>query len=225
MNIGRMKVESAAYRKARDSLLEAEIALRDQRERVAEQRRKLPLDTGIEDYVFHEGPADLDLDGPISKIRLSDLLGESDQPLIVYQYMYGGAQNEPCSSCTMWVDGFNGVSQHIDQKVKIAVVAEAEIGVLRSWGRTRGWRDLRLLSSAGSSFKTDLNFQDEEGRQLSGVSVFGRAAGGSPGHFYSASAIMGAGEVRGIDLLTPVWSLLDLTPGGRGEWLPALTYD
>ena len=96
---------------------------------------------------------------------------------------------------------------------------------MRSWGRSRGWRDLRLLSSAGSSFKTDLNFQDEEGRQLSGVSVFGRAAGGSPGHFYSASAIMGAGEFRGIDLLTPVWSLLDLTPGGRGEWLPSLTYD
>ena len=225
MNIGRMKVESAAYRKARDSLLEAEIALRDQRERVAEQRRKLPLDTGIEDYVFHEGPADLDLDGPISKIRLSDLLGESDQPLIVYQYMYGGAQSEPCSSCTMWVDGFNGTAQHIDKNITFAIVAEADIAVLRTWGRSRGWHGLRLLSSAGSSFKTDLNFQDEEGRQLSGVSVFGRAADGSPGHFYSASAIMGAGEFRGIDLLTPVWSLLDLTPGGRGEWLPSLTYD
>ena len=225
MNIGRMKVESAAYRQARDKLLEAEIALRDQRERVAEQRRQLSPDTGIEDYVFHEGPADLDLDGPNSEIRLSDLLGQGDQPFIVYQYMYGGAQSEPCSSCTMWVDGMNGVSQHIDQKITFAIVAEAEIGVLRSWARTRGWHDLRLLSSAGSSFKTDLNFQDEAGRQFPGVSVFGRAADGSPGHFYSASAIMTTGEFRGIDLLTPVWSLLDLTPRGRGDWLPSLTYD
>ncbi len=225
MNIGRMKGESAAYSQARDSLLEAEIALRDQRERVAEQRRQLPLDTDVQDYVFHEGPADLDLDGPISEIRLSDLLGETDQPLIVYQYMYGGAQSEPCSSCTMWVDGMNGVSQHIDQNVRFSVVAEVEIAVLRNWGRSRGWHGLRLLSSAGSSFKSDLNFQDEAGQQFPGVSVFGRAADGSPGHFYSASAVMKAGEYRGIDLLTPVWSLLDLTPAGRGEWLPSLTYD
>ena len=225
MTIGRMNVESAAYRQARDSLLKAEIALRDQRERVAEQRRQLPPDTGIEGYVFHEGPADLDLDGPVSEIRLSNLLGETDQPLIVYQYMYGGAQSEPCSSCTMWVDGLNGVAQHIDQNITFAIVAEAEIGVLRNWARSRGWHDLRLLSSAESSFKTDLNFQDEAGRQFPGVSVFVRAADGSPGHFYSASAVMKSGEYRGIDLLTPVWSLLDLTPGGRGDWFPSLTYD
>ena len=50
MNIGRMNGESEAYRQARDALLEAEIALRDQREAVAAQRRKLPRDTAIDDY-------------------------------------------------------------------------------------------------------------------------------------------------------------------------------
>ena len=85
MDIGRMNGESEVYKQARDSLLEAEIALRDQRERVAGQRRKLPLDTAIEDYVFQEGPADLDLDGPVSEIRLSELLGQTDKPFIVYQ--------------------------------------------------------------------------------------------------------------------------------------------
>ncbi|MFI7499222.1 hypothetical protein ACIBVL_12045 [Streptomyces sp. NPDC049687] len=29
---------------------------------------------------------------------------------------------------------------------------------------------------------------------------------------------------RGIDLLTPVWHLLDLTPHGRADWYPALDY-
>ena len=96
--------------------------------------------------------------------------------------------------------------------------------IIRQYNRDY-WHDLRLLSSAGSTFKTDLNFQDEAGRQFSGVSVFGRAADGSPGHFYSATAIMGAGEFRGIDLLSPVWNLLDLTPSGRGEWLPSLALD
>lgn len=220
-----MKSESEAYRQARDALLKAEIALRDQREAVAERRRKLPLDTAIDDYVFQEGPADLDLDGPVSEIRLSDLLGDSGKPLIIYQYMYGGAQSAPCFMCTMWVDGFNGTSQHIDRNVNFAVISQTEIGPLRSLGRRRGWHGLRLLSSAGSTFKTDLNFQDEAGRQFPGVSVFGRAAGGSPCRFYSASALMGADQFRGIDLLSPVWNLLDLTPEGRGEWLPSLAYD
>ncbi|MFE5399799.1 hypothetical protein ACFQ9Z_00035 [Streptomyces sp. NPDC056580] len=29
---------------------------------------------------------------------------------------------------------------------------------------------------------------------------------------------------RGIDLLAPVWHLLDLTPQGRGDWYPTLDY-
>jgi predicted dithiol-disulfide oxidoreductase (DUF899 family) len=30
---------------------------------------------------------------------------------------------------------------------------------------------------------------------------------------------------RGIDLLCPTWHLLDLTPGGRGDWYSSLHYD
>jgi len=73
---GRHYTESAAYRKSRDELLEAEIALKDQRERVAALRRKLPLDTEIQDYEFHEGPADLNQDGPITTVRLSGLFDD-----------------------------------------------------------------------------------------------------------------------------------------------------
>jgi predicted dithiol-disulfide oxidoreductase (DUF899 family) len=44
-------------------------------------------------------------------------------------------------------------------------------------------------------------------------------------HVYSKGAQMaGDRRERGIDLLTPVWHLLDLTPHGRGDWYPALNY-
>jgi len=56
---GPLSSESGNYRKARAELLEAEIALRDQCERVAALRRKLPIETKVEDYVFEEGPAEL----------------------------------------------------------------------------------------------------------------------------------------------------------------------
>ena len=52
--------ETKEHRKARDELLEAEIALRDQRERVAALRRQLPTNPVDTDYTFREGPVDLE---------------------------------------------------------------------------------------------------------------------------------------------------------------------
>ncbi len=224
MKPGRLDTESGAYRKSRDELLEAEIALRDHVERVAALRRTLPLDSEIEDYVLHEGPADLAQAGPFTEVKLSGLFGDPSKPLVVYQYMYGGAQKKPCPMCTMWIDGFTGVAHHLRQTMNFAVIAEVEIGELREWGRKRGWNALRLISSAGSDFKTVLHFQDGEGRQWPGLSVFIRPESGGVKHFYSSCAIMKEDVNRGIDLLSPVWNMLDLTPCGRGEWSAKLEY-
>jgi predicted dithiol-disulfide oxidoreductase (DUF899 family) len=135
--------------------------------------------------------------------------------------MCGGAQKKPCPRCTMWVDGFNGVAHHLRQNINFAVIAEAGIRELREWARERHWDALRLVSSEGSGFKSFLNFQDQDGKQRPGLSVFVRSQDGSLKHFYSASASM-TDEIktRGIDLLSPVWHLLDLTPDGRGQWTP-----
>ena len=48
---------------------------------------------------------------------------------------------------------------------------------------------------------------------------------GRPRHFYSCHTRM-ADEIqqRGIELLSPVWHVLDLTPEGRGEWFAGLDY-
>ena len=224
MKYGNMAQESDRYRKARAELLEAEIALRDQRERVAELRRGLPPDTVVEDYLFHEGPGDIGRDGPVREVRLSELLAEPAKPLVLYQLMYGGAQKEPCPMCTMWIDGFNGIARHLLRQVNFAVTARATIDELRNLARSRGWKSLRFLSSARSSFKSDLHFEDPEGRQFPGLSVFTLGEDGSPRHFYSACAIMKDEEYRGLDLYTPAWNLLDLIPGGRGEWMPSVEY-
>jgi predicted dithiol-disulfide oxidoreductase (DUF899 family) len=124
----------------------------------------------------------------------------------------------------MWTDGLDAVVPHLQQRINVAVVATAEIGAWRALGRERGWRNLRLVSSAGTSFKADFKFEDEDADQYPGVSVFAFDADGALKHFYSASAIMREGEYRGIDLLTPVWNIFDLTREGRGEWYPDLAY-
>ena len=222
---GPLEKESEAYRKARAELLEAEIALRDQCERVAALRRKLPAETEVEDYILEEGPAELEKEGPFTKVRLSGLFADVSKPLVVYQFMYGAAQKKPCPMCTLWIDGFNGVVHHLLQRVNFAVIAQVGIGELREWGRQRGWHKLRLVSSAGSNFKTDLHYQDADGKQDAGISVFVRSPEGSVKHFYSGAATVKEKVNRGIDLLSPVWNIFDLTPEGRGDWNAKLNYE
>lgn len=225
MRHGQLAGESQVYRKLRAELLEAEIALRDQRKRVAQLRRQLPLDTQIEDYVLHEGPEDLAADGEARQVRLSGLFADGDKPLVLYHYMLGGAQKKPCPMCTMWTDGFDALVPHLRQRVNFAIVAQAEVAELRAWARQRGWRNLRLVSSKGCTLKADLQFEDAQARQYPGISVIVRQADGSLRHFYSASDIMKENEYRGLELFSPVWHLLDLTPQGRGGWMPRLRYE
>jgi predicted dithiol-disulfide oxidoreductase (DUF899 family) len=224
--ITRLTNESADYVAKREELRLAEIELMRHQERVAEMRRRLPLGPVVEDYAFEEGPRDLDAgDAPITTKRLSELFSAPDRPLVVYQLMYGKAQTTPCEMCTMWIDGLNGVAHHLAQSVDFAIVAAADPPALREHARNRGWRNVRLLSAGTSTFKFDLGSEAEDGSQDSTVSVFTLDADGNVRHRYSAHPRMDdAIAERGIDLIAPVWQLLDLTPQGRGDWYPELTY-
>ena len=96
---------------------------------------------------------------------------------------------------------------------------------LRAYARERGWDKLRLLSAGNNTFKYDLGSEDREGGQDSTVSVFTRDAKGVVRHFYTAHPRMAPDiQERGIDLLTPMWHFLDLTPQGRGSWYASLDY-
>ena len=218
--------ESGDYLAKREELRLAEIELMRQRERVAELRRRLPQGASVQDYAFEEGPANLDAgDTPARTVRLSELFTLPDRALVIYHLMYGKKQTKPCPMCTAWIDGFNGVADHLAQNINLAIVAAADLPVLREHARARGWKKLRLLSAGSSTFKFDLGSEDRDGKQDSTISVFSRASDGTVRHFYSAHPRM-ASDIpeRGIDLLSPIWNLLDLTPQGRGDWYTKLEY-
>jgi predicted dithiol-disulfide oxidoreductase (DUF899 family) len=225
--------ESAEYHKSRQELLEAEVALRDQVERVAQLRRALPLGMPMPDYVFREGPADLSRNDPADfrEVRLSELFTDGHDELIVDHLMFAPDDEAPCIMCSMWADGYNAIAPHIRQQANFVIVAKAEIGKLRRWARERGWDRIRLLSSHDATFNRDIGMESEDGSQLAGVSVFSRDASGTVYHRYTIDADLerGApglyeGEGRGIDLYSPVWQLLDLLPSGRGDWYPDHSY-
>ncbi len=218
--------ETEEYFEARDELRRAEIELMRQRERVAELRRSLPPGVAVDDYVFQEGPGRLDDgDEPVTDVRLSELFGSPDRALVVYHLMFGKRQTSPCPMCTMWIDGFNGVAHHIAQNVDFVVAAAAGVAPLRAHARSRRWDRLRLLSCGDNTFKFDLNSEDADGNQDSTVSVFTLDTDGTPRHRYTTHPWMSEDiNERGIDLLAPVWHIMDLTPQGRGDWYAQLRY-
>jgi predicted dithiol-disulfide oxidoreductase (DUF899 family) len=222
----RLNNESAEYRARREELRLAEIDLMQRRERVAELRRRLPPGATIQDYAFQEGPADLSAgDTPTRSVRLSELFSGRDRSVVIYHLMYGKKQTNPCPMCTMWIDGYNGVAHHLAQNVDFVIAAAADLPDLRQHARNRGWHNLRLLSCGTSTFKYDLLSEDAEGNQDSSISVFTRDRDGALSHVYSAHPWMAEDvKERGIDLLTPVYNLLDLTPEGRSDWYAKLTY-
>jgi predicted dithiol-disulfide oxidoreductase (DUF899 family) len=218
--------ESSVYLEKREELRLAEIELVRQRESVAALRRALPEGAAMQDYQFEEGPRDLKSgDAPVSAVRLSELFTGSNRALVIYHFMFGKKQTKACPMCTAWIDGKNGIAHHLAQNLDFAVVAAADLPTLRAYARERGWDKLRLLSAANNTFKYDLGSEDREGSQDSTISVFTRDGKGVVRHFYSAHPRMAPDiKERGIDLLSPIWHFLDLTPQGRGSWYPSLAY-
>ncbi len=216
--------ESEEYRKLREELLTAEIALKDQIERVAVLRRQLPLGKCMSEYLFREGPADLSRNDPADMfdVRLSDLFTDGHETLLVDHMMFSAGPYDitPCTMCSMWADGYNAVAPHVMQRTSFVLVAKAEITELRTFARRRGWGRIQLLSSSNTSFDHDCGMGKTDGTTMPGLSVFTRTPDGSVYHRYSICAEL----ERGIDLYSPVWNLFDLLPQGRGDWYPGHDY-
>src|SRR3982074_3785871 len=223
----RLQNESGEYLSKREELRLAEIESMKSRERVPVLRRELPKGTTVADYISPEGPADLDDgDRPTQTVRLSELFTAPGRAVVIYHFMYGKRQTNPCPMCTLMIDSLNGVAHHLAQNVDLAIVAAADPPALRAHARNRGWDKLRLLSAGDSTFKYDLGSEDASGHQDSTISVFTRDSDGTLRHFYSGHPWL-ADDIkeRGIDELIPVWNILDLTPQGRGKFYASLEYE
>jgi predicted dithiol-disulfide oxidoreductase (DUF899 family) len=206
----------AAKRSSRNAkvkrLLKDEIALRAFAEKVAAKRRALPPGDPVRDYELTDASG--------RKVKLSSLFGRGQDELLVYHYMFAPKDKKPCPMCTMWCDGYDRVEPYVKKRAQMVLVTKAPIQKLKAWAKGRGWKNIRLLSSHGSTFNRDFKVEDREQNQLPAISVFTKDRDGTVRHFYEKSAILNAKTNRGIDLLTPVWNLFDLLPSGRGEYFP-----
>lgn len=220
--------ESDTYRDARDELLVAEQALRQQVEDVAELRRRLPPGGPLkEDYIFQEGATDLSDRDTVTETKFSSLFEDGKQSLVIYSFMYV-PDGDPCPMCTTFLDSLNGNAPHIGDRINLAVVAKAPIGAIREWARKRKWNNLRLLSSGSTTYNTDYIAERPDGSQLGIINVF-RKTDSLIHHTYNTEMIY-AGTAEGqhprhVDSIWPLWNMFDLTPDGRGtDWFPKTSY-
>jgi predicted dithiol-disulfide oxidoreductase (DUF899 family) len=221
--------ENQRYRRVRNDLLQAEIELRRQIEKVAALRRKLPTGGAIpKDYVFEEGAPDLTDRNTVRQVRMSDLFRLGKDSRIIYNFMYGPKMQQPCPMCTSMLDGLHGNVLHASQRVNFAIVAKSPVQRIRDFARQRGWVNFRILSSSNNTYNRDYHGETGDGDQMPALNVFVRRDG-KIFHFYNTELFFVPSEkgqnARHVDPLWPLWNLFDLTPEGRGtDWYPKLIY-
>jgi predicted dithiol-disulfide oxidoreductase (DUF899 family) len=213
----RIPNESAEYRAARQALLAQEFELRRQIERVAAMRRALPpggVVTGEYRFETEDGPSDL-----------PGLFGDK-QTLVVFNYMFGPERKRPCCMCTNLLDAWDGNADDVAQRVSLVVVARSPLERLVAVKRERGWKNLRMASAVTYDFTRDYAGSPDGGLDSGGPSVFTRRDG-TLRHFWSQEMIASdpGQDPRGAPDLAPLWTVLDMTPEGRGEdFYPSLEY-
>jgi predicted dithiol-disulfide oxidoreductase (DUF899 family) len=154
----------------------------------------------VADYSFRT------LDGEVS---LSELFGDKDSLFVVHN------MGRECLYCTVWADGFNGVSSHLGDRAAFVISTPDEPKTQSAFASSRGWQ-IPVVSHAGSRFAADMGYQDEEWGYMPGISVFSR---GATGITRVSDAPFGPG-----DDFSAIWHLFDLLPGGKGDWEPKYKY-
>ncbi|OLF17868.1 DUF899 domain-containing protein [Actinophytocola xanthii] len=208
---------------ARKALLESEKRLSQERDRVAAERRELPMVELDKEYVF---------EGPAGRCTLLDLF-EGRRQLIVYHFMLPPGADHVCPGCTFLSDNIGHLAHLHDRDTSFTAVSRAPLAEITAVKERMGWT-FPWHSSHGSDFNYDFhvsldpavapveyNYRSAEeleeaglgwileGTDWHGLSVFLRD-GGRVFHTYSTYA-------RGTDLLNGTFNYLDLTPLGRQE--------
>ncbi len=212
--------ETDAYREARQALLAEEIEFRRHMTRLTEQRQALPPGPVIEkDYRFKDANG--------AEVGLLDLFGDHDA-LVTYFWMYGPQRERPCPMCTNWLGSVNGNAADIKQRVALKILGRSPVDRQLAFAAERGWRDLDFVQTVGDDYARDLDRINPDGSENPALVVFKRD-GDKVRLFWSSEMFMEAADPgqdpRDAPDIASLWSVLDLTPEGRGtDWYPKLSY-
>jgi len=211
--------DSAAYRQARTALLAEEIELRRHIKRVARQRRQLPPGGEAPAYAF--------LDDQGKTVGLIDLFARHDT-LVTYFWMYGPERERPCPMCTSLLGSLDIPAVDLEQRVALAVIGRSPVARQIAFARERGRRNLKFYQCVGDDFAKDYRGLVPDGSEWPALDVW-KKDGNTVRHFWAGESGQTADpgeDAHGAPDPIPLWTILDLTPAGRGgDWYPKLEYE
>ena len=196
-------VSAEEWRKAYEALLVKEKDFTHARDRLAAERRRMPMERIEKQYVF---------EGANGDVTLLDLFQGRPQ-LLLYHFMFAeGVDGWPkagCPGCSMFADNVGQFTlTHLAARdASFAVVSRGPLQNLLAYQKRMSWT-WPWVSSAKNSFNRDFGLTTEKGENH-GLSVFVRQ-GDEIFRTYFTTA-------RGLEPAGTIWSLLDLTPLGRQE--------
>src|SRR5688572_19390315 len=200
--------ESREYREARDALLMDEQELANKVKALAARRRQLPPGGQLkEDYVFQWAT-----DGKVGdSVKFSALFGDKNT-LLLYSFMFGPNWDNPCTSCTSLIDGFDRTWYSVSQHAAFVAIAKAPAERINAWAKRRGWSQIPLVSGSQSTYQADYKCQaDSDDMQWPVMHVFQRR-NGKVFHFWGTEKLE-----NHVDTVWPYWNLMDFTPEGRPD--------
>jgi predicted dithiol-disulfide oxidoreductase (DUF899 family) len=186
--------------KQAQALRKAEKALAKAKATVVKLKRSGAKEP-VMDYVFRNHANE--------PVRLSQLFGHKKELILVHN------MGRQCRYCTLWADGFTGLTKHLQDRAAFALESADSPKVQKAFYQSRGW-NFNMCSSEGSTFKQDMGFADAERGPMPGVSVFVKKNGKI---LRTASDGFGPG-----DDYCAAWHFLDLLPGGARGWQPQYRY-
>lgn len=187
------------------------------RDELSRQRRALPWEPVVKNYVF---------DAPEGKVTLADLFAGKSQ-LVVYHFMFDPSWEAGCKSCSFWADNYDPIVVHLNHRdANLVAISRAPLPKLEAYRNRMGW-NFRWVSSSGTEFNHDYQVSSTPAEvakgeshynyraskmtgERPGISVFHKDEDGNIFHTYSTYE-------RGLDMLNGAYHILDLLPKGRDE--------
>jgi predicted dithiol-disulfide oxidoreductase (DUF899 family) len=184
---------------------EAKKNLDQLRQKIAGLRgkmRELQADVepeAVDDYTFQGA------DGPV---RLSELFGDNDHLFVIHN------MGRSCPYCTLWADGFNGITHHLQSRAGFVVTSPDSPAEQQAFAVSRDWQ-FPMVSHAGGSFAADMGYTSDHGYEP-GVSVFRR----------DGDQIVRISDTSfgPDDDFCSMWHFLTLLSEGVKDWTPKNTY-